>query len=108
MRIIAKVNSMLSHLITIISRLIIKLFFLFEFFLFLRLLLKFFGASQRAIVVKLIYKWSNFFVSPFNFIFPNIYWPKGYFIEVATISAMVGYVILVFVILKLLRLFSRD
>lgn len=104
----AKINSMISRFITLISNLILKLFYLLELFLVLRLILKFFGASQRALVVKLIYKWSNFFVSPFNFIFPNIYWPKGYFIEMATISAMVGYAILVLVILKLLRPFSRD
>jgi len=108
MRIVAKINSTISYLITLIFNLILKLFFLLELFLFLRLVLKFFGASQRALVVKLIYKWSNFFVSPFNFIFPNIYWPKGYFIEMAAVSAMVGYAILVYIILKLLQPFSKD
>jgi len=99
---------MIGDLITMISNLIKKLFYLLELFLFLRLILKFFGASPKAIVVELIYQWSDFFVSPFYFIFKNIYWPKGYFIETATISAMVGYAILVYLILKLLRPFARD
>lgn len=104
----AKIHLMISHLITMISNLIRKLFYLLELFLFLRLILKFVWANPKALVVKLIYQWSDFFVSPFNFIFKNIYWPKGYFIEAATISAMFGYAILVYVILKLLHPFSKD
>ncbi len=108
MRIASKIHSMIAYLTAMISDLIKKLFYLLEFFLFLRLILKFAGASPKALVVELIYKWSYFFVSPFNFIFKNIYWPKGYFIEIATISAMVGYAILVYVILKILQPFSKD
>lgn len=108
MRIVAKVNSMISYLITMMFRLIIKLFFLLEFFLFLRLILKFLGANQRAFVVKQIYEWSNFFITPFEPIFANIYWPKGYFIETATLAAMTGYALLVYVILKLLHPLSKD
>jgi len=85
-----------------------KLLNLLELFLFLRLILKFFGASPKALVVGYIYKWSDIIISPFNFIFPDIPWPKGYLIETATLSAMVGYAILVYVIFRLLRLFSRE
>ena len=108
MRIVSKMNSMISHLITMISRLIKKLFFLLELFLLVRLIFKFLAASPRALIVKLVYKWSNFFVAPFNFIFKNIFWPKDHLIETATISAMVGYAILVYVVLKLLQPFSKD
>lgn len=85
-----------------------RLLALTEVFLFLRLLLKFLGASPKALVVDLIYEYSDILVTPFNFIFPNIYWPQGYFIETATISAMIGYAIAVFILFRLLRLFSSD
>lgn len=98
----------LTKIYSIISSLVKKLFFLVEFFLFLRLALKFLGANPETLVVNLIYKYSDIFVSPFNFIFPNIYWPKGYFVEITTISAMIGYALAVFIILQIMRLFFRD
>ena len=90
MKIVSKIRSTITYLFAVISDLIKKLFYLLEFFLFLRLTLKFIGASSKALAVELIYKWSDSFVLPFDFIFKNIYWPQGYFIEAATISAMVG------------------
>lgn len=84
-----------------------RLLSLFEIFLFLRLSLKFLDANPQALVVNLIYRYSNILVSPFNFIFPNFYW-RGYFIETATISAMIGYALVVFIIFRLLRLFSNH
>lgn len=107
MEIVSKIRSKIAYLIAGISDLIKKLFYLLEFFLFLRLILKFIGASPKALVVELIYKWSDFFISPFKFIFKNTYWPQDYFIETATISAMIGYAILVLVIFKILKPFSE-
>lgn len=101
MRILSKTYEMIFYAIK-------RLFFLLEFFLFLRLLLKYSGANPKTLVVELIYQYSDILVSPFEFIFPNIYWPEGRLIEIATISAMIGYAILVFIIFQLLRLFSRD
>lgn len=84
-----------------------RLLFLLEVFLFLRLSLKFLGANPKAIIVGIIYKTTEIVIFPFKFIFPNIFL-KNYFIEITTLSAMLGYALLVFVIFKLLRLFSRD
>ena len=100
MRILTKIGSFISSVVS-------KLFSLLEFFLFLRLLLKFFWANPDTLVVKIIYKYSEILVSPFNSIFPNIYW-RNYFIETSTIAAMIGYGIVVFVLFRLLRLFSQD
>jgi len=83
-----------------------RLLSLLEIFLFLRLILKFLAANPQALVVNLIYQYSDIIVSPFKFIFPNFYW-RGYFIETTTISAMIGYGLVVFIIFRLLRLFSR-
>lgn len=85
----------------------LRLLFLLEIFLFLRFFLKLLDANPKAIVVGLIYKTSNIIVLPFKFIFDNIYW-KGYFIETSALSAMAGYAIAVFIIFKLLKLFSKD
>ena len=84
-----------------------RILWVVELFLFLRLLLKFLGASPEAFVVNLIYKYSDILISPFSFIFQDVYWSRRV-IELATISAMIGYVIFIFVVFKLLSLFSRD
>jgi len=98
----------LTKIYDTVETIVIRLLGLLELFLFLRFILKFFNASSKALVVDFIYKWSSILVSPFDFIFPDIHLPKGYFIETSTLSAMVGYAILVYVIFRLLRLFSRD
>ncbi len=85
-----------------------KLLLLTEFFLFLRLILKFLDANPKTFVVSLIYQYSDIFLSPFQSIFPDIYWPRGYSIEVTTIAAMIGYALVVFVIVQILRFFYRD
>ena len=84
-----------------------RILWVVELFLFLRLLLKFLGASSEAFAVNLIYKYSDILISPFRFIFQDIYW-SGRIIELATISTMIGYVIFIFVIFKILSVFSRD
>jgi hypothetical protein len=85
-----------------------RLLILLEFFLLLRLILKFLGANPQAVIVDLFYGASDFFVSPFQSIFQDIYWPTGYLIETATVSAMIGYALALFIVFRILRLFSRD
>lgn len=97
----------ISKLYSVILSVISKLFWFFEIFLFLRLLLKFLGANPKALVVGLIYKYSDILVSPFGYIFSNFYW-KNHFVEIVTISAIVGYAIAMFLIFQILRLFSQD
>ncbi|KPJ57222.1 hypothetical protein AMJ49_01255 [Parcubacteria bacterium DG_74_2] len=97
-----------SKIYSTIFLLITKLFQLLELFLFLRLTLKFLGANQKALVVAFIYEYTNPFVSPFYFIFSDIYLPEGYLIDTATLSAIIGYAILVYVIFQFLKLFSKD
>ncbi len=86
---------------------ILRLLFLLEIILFSRFLLKFLSANPKAIIVGLIYKTTDVIIFPFKFIFPNIHW-NGYLIETATLSAMIGYALAVFIIFKLLRIFSED
>lgn len=97
----------LSSIYSSILSILFKVFWLFEFFLFLRLLLKFLGANSKTLVVNLVYKYSDIAVSPFSFIFRDIYW-KGHLIEMSVVSAIVGYAIAAFIVFKILRIFARD
>lgn len=86
-----------------ISAIIKYLTGLLEIVLGVRVVLKFLGASSKALIVELLYKTTDFITAPFKFIFPNVYLEKGV-IDFTTLSAMLGYLILVLVILKLLHL----
>jgi hypothetical protein len=103
-----KFMKILTNIYSFISSFVKKLLGLLEFFLFLRLLLKFLGANPQTMIVSQIYKYSNVFVSPFDFIFHDIYWPQGHIIEVSSITAMIGYALAVFIIFSLLQTFSED
>jgi len=100
MRILSKVYSVFLSSLS-------KFFLFLQFFLFLRLLLKFLGANPETLVVSIIYEYSDVLISPFNLIFGDIYlWDL--LIEMSTISAMIGYAIVMFIILKVLRLFRKE
>ncbi len=86
-----------------ISAIIKYLTGLLEIVLGARVVLKFLGASSKALIVELLYKTTDFITAPFKFIFQSVYLDKGV-IDFTTLSAMAGYLILVLVILKLLRL----
>lgn len=83
-------------------------FFIFiQFFLFLRLLLKFLEANPETLVVSILYKYSDVLISPFHLIFDDVYlWDL--LIEMSTISAMVGYAIVMLIIIKALYLFQKE
>ena len=98
---------LIKKIVSIIERVAKRLLGLVELALFLRLALRFLNANPNTIVVNCIYSLTDNLILPFEFIFQNIYWDKRV-IETATISAMIGYIILVFVILRLLHIFSRD
>ena len=100
MRILFKVYSVFLSLLS-------KFFLFLQFFLFLRLLLKFLEANPETLVVGIIYKYSDILISPFNLIFNDIYlW--DFLIETSTVSAMAGYAMAMFIIIKALRLFRKE
>jgi len=75
-----------------ISAIIKYLTGLLEIILGARVVLKFLGASSKALIVELLYKTTDFITAPFKFIFPNVYLEKGV-IDFTTLSAMLGYLI---------------
>lgn len=92
----------------LISSIIKRLLGLAEFLLFIRLILKFLGANPYTFVVAILYKYTDYLVSPFKYIFNDIYWPGTHLIETMTIASMIGYGLFVFVIYQVLRLFFKD
>lgn len=102
------ISKTIERIYSIIIDIINKIFSLIEILLFLRLGLKFLGANPQTLIVSFIYKYSDILVLPFNSIFSNIYWPKGMVIETTTISAMIGYSIIFFIIFQILNLFSKN
>lgn len=96
-----------TNLYLFFDSLIKRLLQLTEFLLSLRFLLKFFGASERALVVDLIFRGTDIFIFPFNFIFPNFYW-KWFFIENTTLAAMAGYFIFAFLLLQILKIIFQE
>lgn len=84
-----------------------RLLILTEVILLLRLALKFLGANPAAVVVGYFYSFTDFLIGPFKFIFAN-FWLGNNLIESATLSAIVGYAIIVFLIIKIIRIFSPN
>ncbi|MDI6734419.1 MAG: hypothetical protein QMD50_02970 [Patescibacteria group bacterium] len=89
MAIILKIKSIIDHVLA-------RAFILFEVFIFLRLLLKFLDANPEAFVVKHFYNLTEKVIWPFNSIFNDYIW-NTYLIEMATVSAIIGYAILFFI-----------
>lgn len=76
---------------------------LLELLLGARIVLKFLGASAKAQIVEWLYQGTDFIIAPFKYIFKNIVLGGG-IIDLIALSAMIGYLILVLVILKFLRI----
>jgi hypothetical protein len=100
-------SNLFGSLPSFILAVIIRVFWFLELFLFLRLLLKFLRASAQALVVNFIYRYSDFLIYPFKFIFRDVYW-RGHLIELATICAMIGYALLLLIIIQIFHLLFRE
>jgi len=78
-----------------------------EFLLLLRLVLKFAQASSETFVVKYLYGATDLLVWPFYGIFPD-YILFEHSLDMATIAAMIGYILAFFILFKILRLFAKS
>lgn len=90
-----------------IHRAILVIFWLAEFLLFVRAALVFFRANPEALVVNQLYWLTGRLIQPFQSIFPDYIW-RDRQVELTTVSAMVGYLIVMTILLLLLRLFHRT
>ena len=75
--------------------------------LVLRVVLKFFGANASALVVGFLYNVTDFFVGPFQSIFPDAFW-RSHLVDLVTISAALGYVFVYFVIVAIIRAIFKE
>lgn len=89
------------------SYLLGRILFLIEFFLLLRVALKFLGANPFSFAVTKLYWLTDFLVWPVASIFPDFYF-SGRLVDMVAISAMIGYAIAFVVILGLLKLIFRN
>ena len=88
-----------------VTKLINILFLVIEFFLGLRLILRFFAASSAAPFVAWIYRFSDGIMAPFAGMFANIRVQQGT-LDINALIALVLYAILLSVILWIIRLLS--
>ena len=80
---------------------------LLELLLFLRLAFKFLRANSETLVVRELYRLTDLVLYPFQSILPDYVW-RDRPIELAAVSAMVGYSIASIVVLRLFKLFRRE
>lgn len=80
----------------------------FEMLLGLRLVLRLLGANPAAPIVDLLYTLTNVVIAPFRGIFSDIYLRGGGIFDLVTITAMVGYPIIVYLIFELVNIIARD
>ncbi|MEK7464684.1 MAG: hypothetical protein AAB617_02820 [Patescibacteria group bacterium] len=81
---------------------------LFEVLLAIRVVLKFLTASSRAVVVDFIYTITDIINVPFGGIFTNRFLRNGSEVDVVAVSAMLGYPIIVYLVMELIHLISKD
>lgn len=79
-----------------------------ELLLVLRFILEILAASTKAIIVVILYGITDALAFPFKGIFPNIIIKDGGIFNLSIFSAIVGYLILMFVAIKLIHLFFKD
>jgi uncharacterized protein YggT (Ycf19 family) len=82
------------------------LFNLLEGLLLIRFLLKFLAANPGAPFVRFIYNVTAVFVAPFRGIFPPLA-EQGSVLESSTLVAIIVYALLVYAIVRLIRLASK-
>ncbi|MDI6820772.1 MAG: hypothetical protein QMD65_01165 [Patescibacteria group bacterium] len=108
MTIVLKIKSIIDHVF-------VRAFILFEFIIFLRLVLKFLGANPESFIVKRFYGFTESVIWPFNSIFSDYIW-DSHQVEMTTVSAIIGYailffifyVILLFVFTAIQKIFSKN
>ncbi len=81
---------------------------LFEVLLAIRLVLRFLDANPAAGIVDLVYKLTEVIILPFKGIFANIYLSGGGVLDTVTLSAMIGYPVIAYILVELLQLAARD
>lgn len=76
-----------------------------EAILLLRLGLKALAANVNTFFVAQFYSLTNWLIWPFRGIFPDVKLPNGGVIDLTTVAAMVIYVFIVYLLLRLIKIF---
>lgn len=86
---------------------LLKLLLIVEFLIFLRFALKFFGAGVEALAVRIVFQVTDPLVFPFRGIFSDFRW-GDYWLETASLSALAGYLVFVFLVITFLKIFIHE
>lgn len=80
----------------------------FEILLGIRLVLRLLAANPAAPIVDLLYTLTSIIITPFRGIFSDIYLRSGGIFDLVTITSMVGYPIIVYLIFELVNIITKD
>ncbi len=80
----------------------------FEILLGIRLVLRLLAANPAAPIVDLLYTLTSIIITPFRGIFSDVYLRSGGIFDLVTITSMVGYPIIVYLIFELVNIITRD
>lgn len=79
-----------------------------EILLGIRVALRFLLANPYAIIVELLYRLTDIVMTPFRNIFSDLVLSNGSVVDLAALSAMVGYPIAVYLFIVFLELIVRE
>lgn len=80
----------------------------FELLLGLRLVLRLLGANPLTPIVDFLYAVTNTIIVPFRGIFSNVELRGGGIFDIVTITAMIGYPIIVYLLIELIHAIAKD
>ena len=80
----------------------------FEILLGIRLVLRLLAANPAAPIVDLLYTLTSIIITPFRGIFSDIYLRSGGIFDLVTITSMVSYPIIVYLIFELVNIIAKD
>jgi uncharacterized protein YggT (Ycf19 family) len=73
----------------------------------IRMMLRFLEANPQAIIVELLYRVTDALATPFRGIFPDLVLSNGSVIDLSTLSAMIGYPVIAYLVIVFLELVTR-
>lgn len=76
--------------------------------LLLRLVLRLLGAKGTNMVIDFVYDISKPFVSPFSGVLDNITFGNRFVLELSTLFAIIAYVIIGLILIKMIEYFSNS
>ncbi|MBN1618828.1 YggT family protein [Candidatus Dojkabacteria bacterium] len=92
----------------VVAKIIYTVLVIIETLIVIRFVFKLVGSNAANVIVNWVYNASNVFVDPFKGIIP-VNWTIGRFIiDLDAVLALIVYMVLAFIIVEILKVFSAD